>query len=94
MNMKFFGIFAVLGCVAFAGDTFAGSRSSMYSSINMTNSDGDTIKINRSAYESHDYSHNLPYNRHMNRYPYLQPINDPIHKLLMLRLCIPPLNRR
>ena len=57
--MKFFGIFAVLGCVAFAGDTFAGSRSSMYSSINMTNSDGDTIKINRSAYESHDYSHNL-----------------------------------
>ena len=58
MNIKFFGIFAVLGCVAFGADVNAACRSSMYSSINMTNSDGDTIRINRSAYESYsnDYA--------------------------------------
>lgn len=58
MNIKFFGIFAVLGCVAFGADVNAAGRSSMYSSINMTNSDGDTIRINRSAYESYsnDYA--------------------------------------
>lgn len=65
MNMKFFGIFAVLSCVAFAGDAVAGSRSSMYSSIDMTNSDGDTIRINRSAYESR--SDDYGYVRHQNR---------------------------
>jgi len=58
MNMKFFGIFAVLGCVATISGAQA-SRSSMYSSVDMTNSDGDTIRVNRSYYESRpDYRYN------------------------------------
>ena len=61
MNMKFLGIFAVLGCFSFVGDGFA-SRSSMYSSIDMTNSDGDTIRVNRSSYELRpDYNYNRSY---------------------------------
>jgi len=55
MNIKHVSFFALLGCVAFAGDGFAG-RSSMYSSINMRNSDGGTININRSASSEDGYA--------------------------------------
>lgn len=54
MNKKFFGFLAVLAVVG--GADAATSRSSMYSSINMQNSDGDTIRINRSASSSESYS--------------------------------------
>ena len=67
MNMKFFGIFAVLGCVAVVNGAQA-SRSSMYSSVDMTNSDGDTIRVNRSYYESRpDYRYNRPQPQRVSR---------------------------
>ena len=53
MKIKYFGLVAVLGSVVALGAN-AGSRSSMYSSIDMQNSDGNTIRINRSASQSYD----------------------------------------
>ena len=50
MNIKNFGLVALVASVV-ALDANAGTRSSMYSSINMRNSDGDTIRINRSVSE-------------------------------------------
>lgn len=53
MKKNLFGFCAVLGCVAALDASAASSRSSMYSSIDMRNADGDTIRINRSAYDSY-----------------------------------------
>lgn len=51
MKISLLGVIAVMGCVSVA--SAATNRSSMYSSINMQNSDGDTIRINRSMSESY-----------------------------------------
>ena len=56
MKKNLFGFCAVLGCVAALDASAAASRSSMYSSIDMRNADGDTIKINRSSYDSYSDS--------------------------------------
>lgn len=53
MKIKYFGLVVALGSFVALGAN-AGSRSSMYSSIDMQNSDGNTIRINRSASQSYD----------------------------------------
>ena len=44
MKVSFFGLIAVLGCVATANTAFGGN---VYSNIDMRNANGDTIRINR-----------------------------------------------
>lgn len=53
MKKSLFGFCAVLGCVAALDASAATGRSAVYSSIDMRNADGDTIRINRSASESY-----------------------------------------
>ena len=60
MKINLLGVMAVMGCIGMA--SAATNRSSMYSSIDMRNADGDTIKINRSASES--YSDSRGFSRH------------------------------
>ena len=56
MKKSLFGIMAVLCCVGMSS-AYA-NRSSMYSSINMRNSEGDTIRINRSSSEAYSTERN------------------------------------
>ncbi len=62
MKKNLFGLCAVLGCVVALDASAAASRSSMYSGIDMRNADGDTIRINRSSYDS--YSDGTGHMRH------------------------------
>lgn len=59
MNIKYLGVIATLGCFAMIGDGMA-NRSSMYSSIDMRNSGGNTIRIQRSVngYDGYAYRQN------------------------------------
>lgn len=60
MKIKNFGLVALVASMV-ALDANAGARSSMYSSINMRNSDGDTIKIKRGVSESRAYDDGYRY---------------------------------
>ncbi|MBP9999231.1 MAG: hypothetical protein KBT14_00870 [Proteobacteria bacterium] len=62
MKKSLFGFCAVLGCVAALDASAATGRSAVYSSIDMRNADGDTIRINRSASESYsnDFDRRVP----------------------------------
>ncbi len=47
MKMKLLGVAAVLGCITMMDAGAGTGRSSMYSSIDMRNSNGDVIRVNR-----------------------------------------------